>query len=489
LLKEQARLPELAKLLNQDTHELQQKLDELKTHNRRFTYLQRHMNPLIAQKIDQMDLQGVWLQREYRRYYPDAEVMSQLIGFTDIDDVGREGLELIFDDWLRGEPGREQVIKDSKRRVVGYIDTLQPPEPGKKLVLSIDRRIQYLVYRALKSAVVKHQASSATAVVLDVRTGEILAMASQPAGNPNNRFQRQPALFRNRAVADLYEPGSTLKPFAVAAALEKGIYEPHSWINTSPGRMRIGRYTVKDIHNYGTIDVSDVIIKSSNVGVSKIAQALSSEELWQIYTDLGFGSQTDSGLPSEQSGLLRHFSEWSEISHITQAFGYGLSVTALQLALAYAVLAADGVKRPVTLLRHDETPRETKRVLSIKTSRQIKTMLEAAVSGRGTGSKAAVPGYRVAGKTGTARKVINGKYALDRYRSLFAGMVPAGRPRLVMVIILDDARDGAYYGGEIAAPVFKEAMTGALHLLNIPPDAVETAGHQKAPVPDNGEAG
>jgi cell division protein FtsI (penicillin-binding protein 3) len=384
-------------------------------------------------------------------------------------------LELVFDDWLRGKPGQQRVLKDSKRRVIGYIDAVQPPAPGKKLTLSIDRRIQYLVYRALKTAVIKHQASAATAVILDVRTGEILAMANQPAGNPNNRYQRRAALFRNRAIADLYEPGSTLKPFAIAVALEKGIYEPHSWIDTRPGRLRIGRHLVKDVHNYGVIDVMDVIVKSSNVGMSKIAQSLSSEELWQFYSALGFGSPTEVGMVGEQRGILNHFSTWGEAAHITHSYGYGLSVTALQLAQAYSVLAADGIKRPVTLLRHEETPGEAIRVLSAKTSRQVRSMLKAAVSKRGTGNKAAVPGYQVAGKTGTVHKVINGRYAPDRYHSFFAGMAPADHPRLVMVVIIDDAKGDEYFGGQVAAPVFGDAMADTLHLLNIPPDEVETA--------------
>ena len=490
LLTSQQRLPELAELLNQNVSVLRKKLLRLRQQKNRFTYLHRHLDPITAQKIDRLQLPGVWLQREYRRYYPDSEVMSQLIGFTGIDDAGQEGLELAFDDWLRGEPGHQRVLRDSKRRVIDHIDAAKPPRAGKTLVLSIDRRIQYLVYRALKSAVVKHRASAATAVVLDVRTGEILAMANQPAGNPNNRSQRQrAALFRNRAVTDLYEPGSTLKPFAIAAALEKGLYKPHSWIDTSPGRLRIGRHLVRDIHNYGKIDVIDVIVKSSNVGVGKIAQALSSEELWQFYVELGFGHRTDVGMSGERRGSLHHFSGWSEAAHITHSYGYGLSVTALQLAQAYSVLAADGVKRPLSLLRREEAPNKARRVLSVKTSRQVRSMLEAAVSKRGTGNKAAVPGYRVAGKTGTTHKVINGKYAEKRYHSFFAGIAPAGHPRLVMVVVVDDAQGGDYFGGAIAAPVFGEAMAGTLHLLNIPPDEVETAGNHSMRVSDDGEAG
>lgn len=489
LLKSVERLPELAVLLEQDSARLQKKLERLQQNNIHFTYLYRHLDPMTAKKIDQLDLPGIWLERGYRRYYPDAEIMSQIIGFTDIDDAGLEGLELLFDDWLRGEPGRQEVRTDRRGRVINHVAEAEAPRPGKRLILSIDRRIQYLVYRTLKTAVDKHNASAATAVVLDAQSGEILAMANQPAGNPNDRNQRRyAALFRNRAASDLYEPGSTLKPFAIAAALEKGVYGPHSWVDTSPGRLRIGRHLVRDIHNYGKIDVMDVLVKSSNVGVSKIAQALSSEELWQFYVDLGFGHMTEAEVSGEQKGLLHHFTDWSLASHITHSYGYGLSTTALQLAQAYSILAADGIKRPLSLLRREEAPGKAQRVISSKTSRQVLSMLEAAVSERGTGNKADVPGYRIAGKTGTVHKVVNGQYAKSRYNSFFAGIAPVGHPRLVMVVVIDDAKGGAYFGGEIAAPVFGEAMSGTLHLLNIPPDEVETAGNN-VPMTPEGEAG
>ena len=471
LLQNTHYLPTLAQLLETDVAGLERDLDERK--DRRFMYLRRHMAPSEAERVMALKVPGVYLRREYRRYYPTGEVASHMLGFTNIDDSGQEGLELAHNRWLQGVPGSKKVIKDRMDRFVEEdVESILQPQPGKKLTLSIDQRIQYLAYRALKEAYMDHNAKAATAVVLDVDTGGILAMVNQPSTNPNNRNELQKSdLLRNRAVTDTFEPGSTMKPFTIAMALESGAYHPHTPIDTSPGYMKFGRRRIRDVHNYGRIDVSRVVSKSSNVGTSKIALSLPAENLWQLYVDLGFGKSTGLGFTGEQEGVLRHFSEWNALSHANQSFGYGMTLTVLQLAQAYAVLAADGVRRPLQLVaQQDRPPTQEKRVFSVETAHQVRTMLEAAVSRKGTGFKASVPGYRVAGKTGTSHKVVNGRYSPNRYVSLFAGMAPASRPRLVMVVLVDDPRRKGHYGGTVAAPVFGKVMKGALRILNIPPD-------------------
>lgn len=478
-LEQRARWPQLAVALGITAADLEKKLapdierQSVNEKLRQFVYLRRHLAPDEAQRVLQLDIPGVYAQREYRRYYPDAEVTSHLLGFTNIDDVGQEGLEKAFDTQLRGIPGQKRVIKDRLGRIVEDVENIRSPQPGQELVLSIDRRLQYQAYRALKAAVVKHKASAGSAVVVDVKTGEILAMVDQPAGNPNNRADLKSDLLRNRAVTDAYEPGSTLKPFTIAMALESGKWKPSTLINTAPGWLKVGRYRVRDVHNYGTIDVTHVISKSSNVGTSKIALSLPAERLWKLYKDLGFGAPTGLGLIGEQPGVLRHFSKWGgEIGHANHAFGYGLSVNMLQLAQAYTVLAADGVRRPLTVLKREKPldPSQEQQVLSAQATQEVRVMLEQAVTRQGTGAKANVSGYRVAGKTGTVHKIAGGRYARNRYFSLFAGMVPASDPRLVMVIIIDEPKGGVYYGGTVAAPVFGQTMGGVLRILNITPD-------------------
>ncbi len=470
LLENRERLPALAQTLGMNAAELEQRLTERE--EREFVYLRRHLPPDTTQRVLALKIPGVYSQREYRRYYPTAEVTSHLLGFTDIDDVGQEGLELAFNDRLKGVSGSKRVIRDRLGHIVEDVEIIRVPEPGKPLVLSIDRRIQYLAYRALKAAVQERDASGASAVVLDVTTGEILAMVNQPAGNPNNRQQLNAALLRNRAVTDVYEPGSTMKAFTASLALESGAYKPETPIDTRPGVLQIGRYFVKDVHNCGLIDVARVISKSSNVGISKIALSMPAQKLWELYRRLGFGAISGLGFAGEQGGILKPYSSWGAIGHANNAFGYGLSINTLQLAQAYAVLAAGGVRRPLSLLKRDQPPQEEVRLLSEATVQKVRTMLEMAVSEAGTGLKASIPGYRVAGKTGTVHKVAHGHYAENRYRSLFAGMVPASHPRLVGVVMLDEPRRGGYYGGVIAAPVFSKIMEGALRILNIPPDAL-----------------
>lgn len=471
LLKQRERWPVLAAALDITTTELEQKLAGRET--RQFVYLRRHLAPNAAQQILQLKIAGVHAQREYRRYYPDAEVTSHLLGFTDIDDAGQEGLEKTFDAQLRGVPGSKQVIQDRLGRVVEDVESLRIPQPGQTLTLSIDRRLQYLAYRALKTAVLENKASAGAAVMVDARSGEILAMVNQPAGNPNNRTELHGDLLRNRTITDVYEPGSTIKPFTVALGLESGKWTPSTLVNTAP--MQIGRYTVRDTHNYGTIDLTHIISKSSNVGVTKIALSMPAERLWQLYRNLGIGATTGVGLIGEQAGVLRPFSKWAEIGHANHAFGYGFSLTILQLAQAYGVLAADGVRRPLTLLKREQPlgPADERRVLTASAVRQVRAMMEEVVTKEGTGLKASVPGYRVAGKTGTARKILGGRYT-TRYFALFAGMAPASAPRLVMAIIIDEPKGGAYYGGTVAAPVFGQTMGSALRILNITPDDMPT---------------
>ncbi len=478
-LKQRDRWPELAAALEMTTVELEQKLapdlekDLAGLKIRQFVYLRRHLPPSAAQRLLQLKISGVYARREYRRYYPDAEVTSHLLGFTDIDDAGQEGLEKSFDGQLRGASGQKRVIQDRLGQVVADVENLKVPQPGQSLVLSIDRRLQYLAYRALKTAVMENKARAGAAVIVDVRTGEILAMVDQPAGNPNNRAELHGELLRNRAITDVYEPGSAVKPFTVALGLESGKWTPSTLVNTAP--MRVGRYTVRDTHNYKTLDLTRVISKSSNVGVSKIALSMPAERLWQLYKNLGFGASTGLGLVGEQPGVLRHFSQWAEIGHANHSFGYGFSVTMLQLAQAYTVLGADGIRRPLTLLKREQPldPADERRVLSARAVRQVRAMMEHVVSKEGTGLKASIPGYRVAGKTGTARKIVGRRYT-NRYFALFAGLAPASDPRLVMTIIIDEPRGSAYYGGTVAAPVFSATLGRALRILNVTPDNLPT---------------
>lgn len=467
LAGEQQRIPELAALLSLDGGKVQQLL--ARRADREFVYLRRHLSPALAAKVSALNIPGVYLQREYRRYYPGGEVAAQIVGFTNIDDMGQEGLELAYQDWLGGEPGAKRVIKDGKHHIIADVESIRRPRPGKDLKLSIDRRIQYLAYRELKGVMKEHKALAASAVVLDVKSGEVLAMVNQPSFNPNNRQELHRSHMRNRAVTDVFEPGSTMKPFIVATALQSGRYQPETPVSTSPGWYRVGVNTVRDVHDYGELDVSGVIRKSSNVGISKIALSLPAENIWTTLSDIGFGAQTYSGFPGEASGLLSYHGGWNEIETATLAYGYGISVTALQLAQAYGVLATDGMKRSVTFLREGDVSEE-RRVMPAEAARQVRAMLEQATGFDGTAPQARIAGYRVAGKTGTVKKSAPGGYSSNKYLAVFAGMAPASDPRLVMVVMVDEPSNGKYYGGQVAAPVFSRVMSGALRLLAIPPD-------------------
>ena len=466
-----AQLVALAKALGRDAREM---FDFLRAReDRSFVYLMRRVNPGVAEQVralvEKEELQGIGLQREYRRYYPSGEVFSHVIGFTNIDDQGQEGMELAYDKWLQGTPGSKRVIRDGRARAVKDVESIKAPKAGKDLMLSLDWRLQYLAYRELKTAVTANKALSGSAVILDVRSGEVLAMVNQPSYNPNDFSGRRGGGLRNRAMTDLFEPGSTMKPFTVAAALEMGKIGSNTRVDTSPGSLKVGDAVISDPRNYGVIDVSTVIRKSSNVGMSKIALDLPGQRLMQMFHDLGFGNPTSSGFPGERNGLLKVGRRPSQLDKAMMSFGYGLSVTTLQLARAYSVLAADGVIRPVSLMRLDQPP-PGERVLDAETARKVRKMLQSVVSREGTAPEAAIKGYRVAGKTGTAKKSIKGGYADDRYTAVFAGMVPAENPRLVMVVMIDEPSAGEFYGGQVAAPVFSKVMSGALRILNIPPD-------------------
>lgn len=462
------RWGQLTALLDLDRRDLS---DMLARHAaREFMYLKRHVTPEIAKRVMALQVPGVALQREYRRYYPAGAVAGHVIGFTNIDDQGQEGLELAYDEHLRAIPGKKRVLKDRLGNIVESVESLSLPIPGKDLVVSLDRRIQYLAYRELKRAVAAHKARAAWAIVLDVRTGEVLAMVNEPGFNPNNRADLRSALFRNRAVTDVIEPGSTLKPFTIAAALESGKYTPDSLIDTAPGVIRIGHKTIKDVRDHGRLTVAGVIKKSSNVGATKIALGISKNRLWNLLRGVGFGETTGSGLPGESAGIINPPERWAAIDRATLSFGYGISITPLQLARAYTAIANDGVLVPVSLLHRDGRV-QGQRVMAKATALQVRRMLEMAVSGGGTGTAAQVNHYSVAGKTGTVHKLINGNYAQDNYVSLFAGVAPASRPRLVMVVAVDDPKSGGYFGGQIAAPIFSKVMAGAMRLLNISPDA------------------
>lgn len=474
LLEAKNKWPQLSRKIGMKVSQLAQLVNANK--HREFIYLKRQVSPEFARSVMALDIPGVALQREYRRYYPAGEAASHVVGFTNVDDQGQEGIELAYNDLLLGSPGSKRVLKDRLGNIVETVESIALPVRGKNLVLSIDRRIQYLAYRELKKAVSQHDARAGTAVVMDVRTGEVLAMVSQPGFNPNNRSNLKGNRFRNRAVTDLFEPGSTLKPFTIAAALETGNFSTHSLINTSPGSVRVGHKVIRDKHNYGWLSLARIIEKSSNVGAAKVALKVGKQPLWDMLTRVGFGGSTQSGLPGESSGLLNPPDRWARVDQATVSFGYGISVTTLQLARAYAVIANDGLLVTPTLLRRDKAE-TVERVLSSEIVHKLRYMLERAVGVNGTGHAADISYYRVAGKTGTVHKLIDGRYDENRYVGLFAGMVPASNPRLVMVVTIDDPRRGGYFGGQIAAPVFRRVMSGALRLLDIPPD------HPEKPTP------
>ena len=470
LYQSSQEFPRLAGALGRDPQLLARRVTS--SLDKEFVYLVRHMPPQEAAKVKALGIPGVDVLREYRRYYPAGEVTGHLLGFTNVDDVGQEGLELAYDHWLGGEPGAKRVIRDSLGRTIEDIERIKPPRPGQDLRTSIDLRVQYMAYRELKAAVIANKARAGTVVIIDVQTGEVLAMVNQPAFNPNDREQYLPSRYRNRATNDFFEPGSSIKPFAIAARMEAGRYHADTLIDTSPGYMKVSSRTIRDHNNLGTIDLTTVLCKSSNVGTVKAALSMPPQQMWAAFDAFGFGRVTGSGFPGESTGILSGYQHWRPISQATMAYGYGLSVTPLQLAQAYAVLGAGGIKRPISLRKIDAPP-PGERVMPEPVARELVSMLENVVSESCTGKRAAVMGYRVAGKTGTAWKAAGGGYSTDKYMAVFGGVVPASNPRLAAVVIIDEPSAGLFYGGDVAAPVFSAVMSGALRLLAITPDDLQ----------------
>lgn len=437
---------------------------------RGFSCLKKGMIPDVADQISSLKLPGIYSYKEFRRYYPSKDETAHIIGFTDIEGHGQEGMELGFDKMLKGTDGAKKVLRDGHGNIIEVMEEITQPVPGQDLTLSIDERLQHLAFREVKNAYLHHRARAASAVLLDSHTGEVLAMVNLPSFNPNNRQKIQPNLTRNRAMTDLFEPGSTMKPLAVACALELGLTRPGTVINTNPGLMHVGSNIVKDGHNYGVINVARVLQKSSNVGVTKIALAIPPKKFWAFYNNLGFGQPLQTGFPGEASGHLSDYHGWNPFKQATLSFGYGVSTTPLQLARAYLSIANNGMM-PMVSLQKLNNPPETIKIMSSQTAKTVRSMLEGVVSHEGTAIRAAVPGFKVAGKTGTVKKAGSHGYSNSLYMSVFAGVAPASNPRLVMVVMVDEPSNGEYYGGEVAAPIFSNIMGEALRILNIAPDA------------------
>ncbi len=441
--------------------------------NRQFAYIARRINPGLGDQVKELKLAGVNFEREFKRFYPAGGVSAHIVGFTNVDDIGQEGIESGYEKQLKGIPGSKRVIRDGQRQIIADVENIKEPGSGKNLELSIDQRIQYLAYRELQLAVNANKAKSAALVVLDAKNGEILAAVNQPSFNPNTRSNLKEGLYRNRALTDVFEPGSTVKPFVVAAALEGGYVRPGQVFETH-GTYQVGRHTVKDVHNYGTLDLTGVLKKSSNVAVAQMALKMPPDYFWKIYHQLGFGTSAGSGFPGEARGSLSDYHKWQDFDRATLAFGYGLNASALQLARAYTALADDGLLHSVSLLKRDEDDMP-QRVFSKKTAQSVRAMMETVIAKDGTAYEARVDGYRVAGKTGTVKKARpGGGYTEKTYFAVFAGMAPANDPRLIIVVMIDEPSAGQYYGGLVSAPVFAKVMAGALRVLDIPPDQEDT---------------
>jgi cell division protein FtsI (penicillin-binding protein 3) len=467
------QLPKLAAALKQDPQLLARRITS--NLDREFLYLVRHMPPEQAAHVKALGIPGVNLLREYRRYYPAGEVAGHVVGFTTVDDQGQEGLELGYDQLLNGEDGAKRVIQDLYGRYVENVESIRAPRPGRDLTTSIDLRIQYLAYRELKAAMQQYRAQAGSVIVVDVETGEVLAMVNQPSYNPNDREQLKPGLYRNRAATDIFEPGSSIKPFIMAAALASGLYRPDSVVDTSPGFMKVGNKIEEDESNLGVIDLATILAKSSNVGTAKVALSLQPEEIYRTLTGLGLGQVTGSGFPGESAGMLSNYAHWRPVGIATMSHGYGLSVTPLQLAHAYATIGAGGIRRPITFERVSG-PVPGVQVLDPKVAHELVQLMEQVVEKGGTATRAAVVGYKVSGKTGTAFKSIAGGYSTDKIMAVFAGLVPASQPKIATVVVIDEpSRDVQQVGtlaqgGTVAAPVFSSVMSGALRLMDIPPD-------------------
>jgi cell division protein FtsI (penicillin-binding protein 3) len=477
------RLAAVARQLDLSEGELRARLQ--KYTGREFMYLRRKVQPELARQVLDIGVPGIYSRQEYRRYYPAGEVTSHVVGFTNIDESGQEGIELAYNDWLSGERGKKRVLKDNRGRVIKDLTLIRDARPGKNLELSIDLRLQYLAYRELKAVVSAHNARGGTLVMLDVDSGEVLAMVNQGSYNPNDRSQLSSDRLRNKAITDLFEPGSTMKPISMAAALESGKFRASSTIDTAPGYRRFGRFTIRDHRNYGVINLTDVIAKSSNVGISKIATDLGGDVIRDLYARLGLGQPTGIGFPGEAVGVLPAPPQWRPVEEATLSYGYGMSVNALQLAQAYMVLANGGLRYPLSLLKLDAKP-AGRRVLSEQVAFDVRQMLREVVE-NGTGKRAQPGFYSAGGKTGTVHLVGKNGYEDSQYKAIFAGMAPIDDPRIVTVVAVDAPQSGEYYGGEVAAPVFARVMGGALRLLNVKPELELGRANGTEPVP--GERG
>ena len=474
LLADKARWGELAVALELSPAELIKRIESNAA--REFMYLARGLTPEHGQKVLDHKIAGVYSKEEFRRFYPAGEVAAHLVGFTNIDEHGQEGIELAFDEWLTGVPGKRQVIKDRRGDLIRDVQVKENAKPGKQLALSIDLRLQYLAHRELRKALLEFEAKAGSLVMIDVRTGEILAMVNHPTYNPNNRRELNPQAMRNRAMVDVFEPGSTVKPFSIAAALGTGRWTPESTVDTGNGQFKIGRYTIRDVSRGGLLDLTGVLKKSSNVAISKIALDIGALPVYTVMQNVGFGADTGLSFPGERVGQLPMHRKWGQAETATLAYGYGLSVTAVQLAHAYAVLANQGRNMPLSLLRQDRAVAEGTQVIDPKISSDVMKMLQAVVEeAGGGGARAQVPGYHVGGKSGTAKKLASGGgYTKSSYRSLFAGVGPVDNPRVAAVVVIDEPSKGGYYGGLVAAPVFGRVMAGALRMLNVRPDNLPT---------------
>lgn len=466
-----AQQAQLAKVLGMPVSELAKKMAR-KTRGE-FS-VRRPVTPEQAVRIAAMGVPGLHLRREFRRYYPAGEVAAHVVGFTNVDDLGQEGVERAYQDWLAGREGQRQIMRDRRGNTIRDLVPIKTAQLGGNLALALDLNIQYLAHRELAGAIAKNKARGGSVVVLDAKTGEILALANQPIFNPNNRRNYKPGPMRNRAVIDTFEPGSTIKPFVAAAVLERGLFHPDSMIET-PDNWRVGNKLVRDTHPHPQLTVSEIIQKSSNVGAVRLAMSLTPQQYWDVLHRSGFGELPGSGFPGETAGRLRDAASWKPVEHATMAYGYGLSVSLLQLSRAYMAFANDGEVMPLSFLKREPQEIAGERVFSPSVAREVRAMMESVTQEGGTGMRTRVPGYRVAGKTGTAHKLIDGRYSPDRYLSSFVGMAPASNPRLIIGVVIDEPSGGVYYGGSVAGPVFAQVMAASLRQLALPPDAPETA--------------
>ncbi|MBX9915518.1 MAG: penicillin-binding protein 2 [Pseudomonadaceae bacterium] len=484
-----AQWPALAAALGQEPKAFMRRLEQ--NASREFMYLVRGLTPEQGQVIVDLKVPGVYAIEEFRRFYPAGEVTAHVVGFTDVDDKGREGVELAFEDWLAGVPGKRQVLKDRRGHLIKDVQVTQNAKAGKALALSIDLRLQYLAHRELRNALVEFGAKAGSLVMVDVQSGEVLAMVNHPTYNPNNRRNRQPAALRNRAMIDVFEPGSTVKPFSMSAALQSGRWKLEDKVDVSGGTLQIGKYTIRDVSKTGGIlSLTEILIKSSNIGISKIAFDIGAESIYSVMQQVGLGQDTGLGFPGERVGNLPNHRIWPKAETATLAYGYGLSVTAVQLAHAYATLANDGRSVPLSMVRTDGERSAGVQVIPQNVAKTLQGMLQQVVEAPGGVFRAQVPAYHVAGKSGTARKNTAGAkgYTQNAYRSLFAGFAPVTNPRIAMLVVIDEPTTGAYYGGLISAPVFGKVMAGALRLMNVAPDNLPPAAPQ-AVLQLNGKGG